>query len=291
MAEPQILRIPRSDSDDGFVLVRAAQRPKSSDLDLRLHATEGEAVYKGSVRASGLDQLRAKSNRSTEEEWSAILAYAFHQEPHIPDSNWIKGLKVTASIVSSGDDDEDSQKLGALELRQCEDEISLFDWCGTAVSSATSLQDDLQVLQDKAASLEDMNRKLKHQLDELIEAKTNHDKEMLAKFAQVLNEKKLKIRNQQRLLSTLNVSPGKADEKQVEIKKEEPNESPEPKPISKPRSSKRKIRADSSDDDGFDKMSVDHPHDSDASTQSESGRDTPQPLEEEEVETASEDET
>lgn len=89
-------------------------------------------------------------------------------------------------------------------MRQCEDEISLFDWCGTAVSSATSLQDDLSSLQEKAASLEDLNYQLKHQLDEFIKAKSEHEKQMLAKFAQLLNEKKLKIRNQQRLLSMLN---------------------------------------------------------------------------------------
>lgn len=47
MAKETILRIQRSDSPGDFVLVKVA-RSGSSELDLKLVATEGEAPYRGS---------------------------------------------------------------------------------------------------------------------------------------------------------------------------------------------------------------------------------------------------
>lgn len=51
--------------------------------------------------------------------------------------------------------------------------------------------------------------KLNTQLEELIQAKTDHDDQLIAKFVQLLNEKKLKIRNQQRLLASAKVDSNK----------------------------------------------------------------------------------
>ena len=46
-SKQQILRIPRSDSPDSFVLVNVTRTGKS-ELDLKLVATEGEDPYVGS---------------------------------------------------------------------------------------------------------------------------------------------------------------------------------------------------------------------------------------------------
>lgn len=50
---------------------------------------------------------------------------------------------------------------------------------------------------------------LKTSLDDLVQSKREHENMLLGSFAQVLNEKKLKIRNQQRLLASANVDSEK----------------------------------------------------------------------------------
>ena len=52
-------------------------------------------------------------------------------------------------------------------------------------------------------------QQLKKQLEELTKAKAQHEHSLVANFAQLLNEKKLKIRNQQRLLASATVDPDK----------------------------------------------------------------------------------
>lgn len=46
-----------------------------------------------------------------------------------------------------------------------------------------------------------------------MEAKSQHENQLLANFAQLLNEKKLKIRNQQRLLASATADPTKGETK------------------------------------------------------------------------------
>jgi len=83
--------------------------------------------------------------------------------------------------------------------------IQLFDWTGIAVSRAHALEEQISSLRNKYSTAEDTISRLNSQLEELIHAKNNHDDELIAKFVQLLNEKKLKIRNQQRLMATANV--------------------------------------------------------------------------------------
>lgn len=52
---------------------------------------------------------------------------------------------------------------------------------------------------------------LRNQLDELTESKKAREAEILEKFCGLLNEKKVKIREQQRLLSTAQVDPSRLD--------------------------------------------------------------------------------
>ena len=48
---------------------------------------------------------------------------------------------------------------------------------------------------------------VRSQLDNLIEEKTSHENALLEKFRQLINSKKLKIRDQQRLLAGAKVDP------------------------------------------------------------------------------------
>jgi hypothetical protein len=125
--------------------------------------------------------------------------------------------------------------------------------------------------QAKAADLEARITELRSQLDELTESKKAREAEILQKFCGLLNEKKVKIREQQRLLSTAQVDPSRLDAaraSQALQPKIEEDRKPAPS-----RRTKRKALEDASgggsssdSDDGFekvdastDKMDVDAP--------------------------------
>ena len=88
-------------------------------------------------------------------------------------------------------------------------EISPFDWCVSAIASREKVQEDLVAAIAKVQTVEDSLKELKDQLDELIKTKEEDETELLEKFRDLLNEKKVKIRQQQRLLASANVDPDK----------------------------------------------------------------------------------
>lgn len=69
------------------------------------------------------------------------------------------------------------------------------------VSKASALGDQISSLTDKLQAAEDTIAKLNARLEELVTARRDHENRLMANFVRVLNEKKLKIRNQQRLLA------------------------------------------------------------------------------------------
>lgn len=74
-------------------------------------------------------------------------------------------------------------------------------------------------LTDRYREAEDTIAKLSQQLADLMEAKSQHENQLLANFTQLLNEKKLKIRNQQRLLASATADPTKGETKLHEVHK------------------------------------------------------------------------
>lgn len=87
--------------------------------------------------------------------------------------------------------------------------IELFEWTSLMISRADSLRQQISSLTERLQAAEDTISKLNSQLEELIEAKNEHENRLMMNFVQVLNEKKLKIRNQQRLLASAKVDMGK----------------------------------------------------------------------------------
>lgn len=83
-----------------------------------------------------------------------------------------------------------------------EQEIQLFDWCGAAITSTNALEQHCHSLRDCAHAAEITIHQLNEQLQQLIGAKEQHEEQLLANLVRLLNEKKLKIRNQRRLLDT-----------------------------------------------------------------------------------------
>lgn len=104
-----------------------------------------------------------------------------------------------------------TQKLGEIQLKRDEkEEIDSISWCGTAVQRSTDLETEIRDLTTKYDSQSQTLEKLNQQLEDLISAKKTHEETLLQKFRDLLNAKKLKIRDQQRLLAGATVDPNHA---------------------------------------------------------------------------------
>jgi anion-transporting ArsA/GET3 family ATPase len=163
------------------------------------------------------------------------------------------------------------------------DKIDLFEWCGQIITSkettASELASQRKALQEK----DDEVKKLEANYEELVNLKNSHENELLEKFSLLLNEKKLKIRDQQRLLASSNVDPAKLAA--VEEDRSERHHSAVPS-----RKGKRKagleIQSHEEESDGFENMDVDE-----APNESEQEQpQTPPPEDESTADEASEDE-
>lgn len=94
-----------------------------------------------------------------------------------------------------------TQRLGEITLLKDEtQEIDAIAWASTAVLRCEGLEKEATELQQKYGDQQNIIRDLKQQLEDLVEAKKKHETALLEKFRDLLNAKKLKIRDQQRLL-------------------------------------------------------------------------------------------
>jgi hypothetical protein len=94
-------------------------------------------------------------------------------------------------------------------MQQNEDvEIDPFQWAGIAAKSAVTAEDKVASLSIGYRSQEEAIKKLNEQLEDLIKAKVEHENTLLEKFMELLNTKKLKIRDQQRLLDGVKMDLG-----------------------------------------------------------------------------------
>ena len=214
MAKQWLLKLERHDDDDeSYVLVRVTAKD-SDDLDLDFLATEGEEVYKGKLRKNDLKALRAKTYSGTDGEWEAILRYTLlDQKPSEISKEQKQSLEVGASrqeqkgkhllsITFRNRIDDITQRIGAIELSHTSKEIQLFDWAALAVDKTQSLQSELSALSERNNEDKSTIAQLESQLADLVKAKADHEEQMLLKFVFLLNEKKAKIRDQQRILQT-----------------------------------------------------------------------------------------
>ncbi|ROT43533.1 hypothetical protein SODALDRAFT_41511 [Sodiomyces alkalinus F11] len=293
MSTPTILRIPRSDEQGAFVLVHASQT-RSKPLDLKLVGTDGLAPYMTFLRHSQASSLMVKNSPVSEEEWLEILSGILHQEP-------TEGMEAVASVES-----ESSivitfrkqvrgvtQRLGTLELKHAPDEeIELFDWCGIAADAITQAKKALASAAAKTAELEKAGAELHRQLGELIQAKNADEAAMLERFRDLLNEKKVKIREQLRLLADATVVPNVLAQSQQSNSMK--SESGKGHLAQRSRPTKRKVPAheeaaeEDDESEGFDKMDVDSTTRTSAPEASDDQRETTDAETEAETETASE---
>ena len=175
------------------------------------------------VRQRKIPDLRAKNFHGTDHEWQNILLHVFNPQSaaRLP-SEQRKGLEVVAAIGSGkvtitlrNRIDKITQRLGSVDLSQDDDaEIQLFDWCGSAIDQRSVLEAEQSDLRSKYEFAQATIASLEAKLEELVKAKADHEEELISKFVLLLNEKKLKIRNQQRILSTAKVDKKKLQQMQ-----------------------------------------------------------------------------
>ncbi|KAK0626144.1 hypothetical protein B0T14DRAFT_492524 [Immersiella caudata] len=297
----RVIRIPRTDTKDeeaAFILGEVGP-PGSKPLNVKVVATEGDCPYVVKLRHDRVDELRVSNGPCSPEEWERILKGVLLGEGDVEgieagaEVKEAKAITVTVRRRVAGI----NQRLGTITLSYKEDEgIELFDWCGNAMLANEKLKSQLADENAKASDLETRVLELKNQLDQLIQAKKAHETELLEKFCLLLNEKKVKIREQQRLLSAAMVDPTRvaAVVATRQGSSAPPSSSAPPASsaqtssgkgrVPKPsRAGKRKTRqavpSDDSDDEGFEKMDLDRktpaPPSSSRTVKAEEGTDEP----------------
>ncbi|KAI1121782.1 hypothetical protein F5Y10DRAFT_255583 [Nemania abortiva] len=272
MAETPVLRFPVSGQENDSFLLEASSNG-SRPLDLKLIGSESTAVFLVKLRHKKIDEYKASPGQCSDEEWEQILTSTFVDLKPVPD------VEVRADVQSDGTSVTLSfrkniqgitQRLGSIKLDEnSKTEISPFDWCVSAIASRTKITDELAAATAKIESLERSVKELKAELEEFISAKEEDETQLLEKFQDLLNEKKLKIRQQLRLLAAAKIDPRKLTNTAGGVGQHAHRDA------GPSRSGKRKAPVkveEESESDGFEKMDIDKPDDADdASTNDQSG--------------------
>ncbi|KAK0386481.1 hypothetical protein NLU13_6316 [Sarocladium strictum] len=203
----KVLKFPCSDGNQ--VLVQATSKG-NHPLDLKLVGTEGSAAYRVTLKQDRIAALRVKNCPVTESEWEEILQALFQLRPP-PDIQATAAVEPDTSIaltvrkIIQGT----THRLGSITLNYTEsEEIGLFDWCVAAVDASVDGRKALSDVESQKEALEADVKDYKRQLDELIQAKNDDETVLLQKFRDLLNEKKLKIREQQKIIAAASFPDG-----------------------------------------------------------------------------------
>jgi len=268
--DPVVLRLPRVDQPQDeaapFVLVHvssAGPRP----LDLDLIGTDNDAGFSVSFKQNHPSSLGKKNSSINQEDWEAILS-AILLGAALENAAATKDVEAVAKVESNPTSlkitlqrrvGDIRQSLGSISLPESEaalEKIDLYEWCGLVISSKDATESELKSRKATFQEKDDQVKKLEDSLAELTRLKLENENQLLEKFSLLLNEKKLKIRDQQRLLASSKVDPARLEA--VEESRAVRGHSAGPS-----RKGKRKAgapareRSDSESDAGFEKMEVD----------------------------------
>ncbi|KAH7021067.1 uncharacterized protein B0I36DRAFT_28625 [Microdochium trichocladiopsis] len=215
MPKSTVLRFPITAREDEFFLLEVSPHG-SKPLDLKLLGTEGEGVYLTRLRHRRIAEYKSATGHCTDAEWENILTATLIERKSIAD------IEIRADVLEDGaaiglsfrkNIQGIKQRLGSLKLparpendSDVSNEISPFHWCVSILGEQAELQERAATSSAKIESWEHVVDELKDQLQELIKAKEDDETQLLEKFRDLLNEKKVKIRQQQRLLATANLN-------------------------------------------------------------------------------------
>ncbi|EHK24458.1 uncharacterized protein TRIVIDRAFT_30389 [Trichoderma virens Gv29-8] len=239
MAASRVIKLPRDDDESTYALIQVIQNG-SKPLDVKLVGTEGEAPYVTSLKHDRVASLQVPNCPVSESEWQAILQSLFALQP-TADIQATVGIEseTSLSITVRKRVQGITQRLGSIELKHDENEgIELFKWCAEATDALTQSNVALAEAAAHAKELETTVKELKTQLDELITSKQDDETALLLKFRDLLNEKKVKIREQRKVLAAGPFQSSQPASQGLQPLDSKPSRSPAP---SRPR--KRKVQA------------------------------------------------
>ena len=227
MAQTHILRFPRTDSPGSHILLHVTQAKTTKPLELKLIATEQEHLYHATLKQSTIKSLQTSTYRGDLDSWSQILQRTL-LPPDLatppPQDVLYEGLETVAAIANGTltltlrrNVGGITQRLGSIVLDEddAREEVSFPEWLDSAVGFSDSVLAKLERLQVDAEAHARQVAAMKKQLEELVRVKREHEEALVEKFAVLLNEKKLKIRDQQRLLAGAKV--GKEDAEELKV--------------------------------------------------------------------------
>ncbi|KAF2118928.1 hypothetical protein BDV96DRAFT_487682 [Lophiotrema nucula] len=251
MGERHIIPVPAA-NDDGPVVVVEVKQTGSGPLDVRLVGCEGENPYVANIEHSNIGRLKHKFKGSNH-EWEAILShFLLQKQPErkhasaLENVNLVYALKEKSLELSirqnvqgiKARDPLDRVILGEISLPQDEEfEIDPFEWARISAEAHNSALEEVAKLKAKFESKQETIDKLNAQLEDFIKTKNETETAMLQQFMGLLNEKKRKIRDQQRLLAGAKVDEPRA--KAVQASRAETK----PRKAGPSRTSKRKAPA------------------------------------------------
>ncbi|KAL5390351.1 hypothetical protein DPSP01_001921 [Paraphaeosphaeria sporulosa] len=230
---------------DGDVVVVEVLQEGSHPLDVRLVGCEGESPYVAKISHRNISKLKHKF-KGTADEWEQVLShFLLQKQPAGDNAKLLENVRMVYAL--KGDNIEITiqqdvtgikMNLGEILLpRDDEFEFNPFEW---AQASALAHKQTLKELADsktQAHGEQVMIAKLNAQLDDFIKTKNETENAMLQQFMELLNEKKRKIRDQNRLLATAKVDKDTATTVQATREETKPR-----KPAAS-RTSKRKAKA------------------------------------------------
>ncbi|PSK51625.1 S-adenosyl-L-methionine-dependent tRNA 4-demethylwyosine synthase [Elsinoe australis] len=205
-----ILRLRRTDADTEEFVVARVEQTSSSRLDLQLTATDGVSPFTAKVRHNAVDKLQNKSSKTSLEQWHTILYALLLQQPEYLNDETAKDVEAVATV--NGEVDITlairkniggiTQRLGDIVLTRDDDiEVDAILWAAEAALKVTKIQGLSTTLQAKVDQQDQLITSLQRSLEELVKEREGQQEKLLHRFATLLNSKKLKIRDQQRLLS------------------------------------------------------------------------------------------
>lgn len=229
MAPPtqHVLRLRRTDSKTAKHMLINIAKTGRNWLDLELTGTDREDLFIAAFTEADTKAYQDRNFSGNFAEWKILLMFALlHHRPEGTLPELLQGVETVAAIsVSKGSKvkktvtitirknvDGITQRLGTIPLEQTDTEVDTLEWIDTAAAEADGLRSQLEELQTSVESQKDSIAKLTTELDMLVRAKKEHEEELLSKFAALLNAKKLKIRDQQRLLNGAKIDPAAAKE-------------------------------------------------------------------------------
>ncbi|KIW99374.1 uncharacterized protein Z518_11362 [Rhinocladiella mackenziei CBS 650.93] len=227
MRSSWVIRLLQAEKVNSPILVRVSRKEGGHDLDLDLLATD--------VRQRNLKKLRAKNYEGSDDEWAGIISFGFAlqkggsistaQKPNLEVTCSIVGKdpKSTLSIAFRNKIEDITQHLGTIDLPQTEDtdDIDLFGWALQAAEQRDGLEEEVTDLRGKVEAKDEVVTDLQKQIQELVKTKAEHETQMLSKFTVLLNEKKLKVRNMQRVMATAQTDQKRLKQLRSVIKDEE----------------------------------------------------------------------